>query len=146
MSVHREGGVCPIACWDTHPQGPDNPHPGTRQPPQDQTPPPPEEQPSPPPAGSYGQQTGGMHPTGMHNCFVNVLIEDVVVYLFSGDRCQMSRCEGDRQGSRKVLTGRYRLLPAASGNTSHTNCRGRWCRAVTRLLLTRGHTGRQSKW
>ena len=61
------GGVCPSACWDTQPQPPpapeadttlrtDTPHPWSR-----------------PPctvhAGGYGQQAGGMHPTGMHTCY-----------------------------------------------------------------------------
>ena len=65
-SVHR--GVCPIVCWDTTPPGKaDLPSPTGRADP-----------PSPPPAGQtpphavhaggYGQQEGGMHPTGMQSC------------------------------------------------------------------------------
>ena len=43
-------GVCPVACWDTHPprQTPPGRHP------RDTT--------------GYGQQAGGTHPTGMHTC------------------------------------------------------------------------------
>ena len=54
-SVHR--GVCPIACWDTPPLGPEA---GT---PWEQTPP------STVHAGRYGQQAGGTHHTGMQSCF-----------------------------------------------------------------------------
>ena len=83
------GGVCPIACWDTHPPtrgrppGADTPQeqtppweqtpPGSRHPPWEQTPPradtPPEQ--TPPAtvhAGRYGQQAGGTLPTRMHTC------------------------------------------------------------------------------
>ena len=71
-SVH--GG----ACWDTH----RCPAPGThtaapprdqRQTPQEQTPP------STVHAGSYGQQAGGTHPTGMHPCLVMLLISSHIL-------------------------------------------------------------------
>ena len=88
-SVHIRRGVCPIACWDTHPpdqrQAPPprdqrQAPPWSRQPPpQEQTPPAlswdqvhPPEQTHPPVAvhaGRYGQQGGGTHPTGMQSCF-----------------------------------------------------------------------------
>ena len=54
-SVHRGGGVCRSACWDTTPQEQTFPP--------DQTPPPGTVH-----AGRYGQQAGGMHPTGMQSC------------------------------------------------------------------------------
>ena len=81
-SVQKEGGICPIACWDT-PPGPDPPPesdpPGADTSPGADTLPvtdtPPEQTPSQsrqPPravhAGRYGQQAGGTHPTGMHTC------------------------------------------------------------------------------
>ena len=55
-SVH--GGVCLSACWDT-------PRPGTplAPPPRPGIPPPHAVH-----AGRYGQQAGGMHPTGMQSC------------------------------------------------------------------------------
>ena len=74
--------------WNRHPPGPGPPRPGT---PPDQPPPPPEQTPSrdqatrpqeqtplgadtPPPcavhAVKYGQQAGGMHPTGMQSCSI----------------------------------------------------------------------------
>ena len=71
-SVHK-GGICPIACWNTHPPGPEA---GT---PQDQTAPssPQDKRQAPPRtrspipiavhAGIYGQ-AGGTHPTGMQSC------------------------------------------------------------------------------
>ena len=72
-SVHR--GVCLSACWDTHP-------PARRPPPGKAELPPGKENPlarrpplarQTPPcavhAGRYGQQVGGMHPTGMHFLF-----------------------------------------------------------------------------
>ena len=92
-SVHiRKGGVCPIACWDTHTPGTRGRHPhpppcgtrgrhppGSRHPPPEQTPPPPSWNKAQPPeqthppgavhAGRYGQQAGGTHPTGMQSCF-----------------------------------------------------------------------------
>ena len=48
-SVH--GGVCLSACWDTT-------TPPSRHPP-----------PCPVHAARYGQQAGGMHPTGMESCY-----------------------------------------------------------------------------
>ena len=70
-------GVCLSACWDTtpppgpgtpqtrHPTGPGTPQ--SRHPP-DQAPP------CAVHAGRYGQQAGGMHPTGMQSC---------VLYIFA---------------------------------------------------------------
>ena len=57
-------GVSPIACWDTSP----GPEAGT--PPRDQrrAPPPGADLPGAVHAGRYGQQAGGMHPTGMQSC------------------------------------------------------------------------------
>ena len=52
----REGGVCPIACWDA-PLRADTPPWQT------------------PPVQcmlGYGQQTGGTHPTGMHSCLERI--------------------------------------------------------------------------
>ena len=43
--------------------------PGTRHPPQEQTPPLCRHHPCAVHAGRYGQQAGGMHPTGMQSCF-----------------------------------------------------------------------------
>ena len=69
-SVHR-GEICPIACWDTQ-ENP--PHPtrtrGRHPPPGADTPLPSGADPSPRAvhAGRYGQQAGGMHPTGMQSC------------------------------------------------------------------------------
>ena len=48
------GGVCLSACWDTTPW--------EQAPPLDQAPP------CAVYAGRYGQQVGGMHPTGMQSC------------------------------------------------------------------------------
>ena len=53
VSVCPRGGVCPIACWDTHTGQTLHPQAGH------------------PPAQcmlGYGQQEGGTHPTGMHSC------------------------------------------------------------------------------
>ena len=79
-SVH--GGVCPIACWNTHtsPWDQRQAPPGADTPPE-QTPPlgpeagTPAEQ-TPPGtdtlsavhAGRYGEQAGGTHPAGMQSC------------------------------------------------------------------------------
>ena len=68
MSVCPQRGVCPIACWDTPPwaQTPQADTPLCRHP-----------LPCPVHAGihppvqcmlGYGQQAGGMHPTGMQSC------------------------------------------------------------------------------
>ena len=77
LSVHR--GVCPIACWDTPRPPADTPPPGQtplswadtaplgRHPPQADT----LLWADIPPTQcmlGYGQQAGGMHPTGMHSC------------------------------------------------------------------------------
>ena len=87
-SVHRVGWVCLSACWDTT-----TPSPGTRHTPlrnqahiPEQTPPWSRHPPPPTPdqtcpqsrhplpgavhAGRYGQQAGGMHPTGMQSCML----------------------------------------------------------------------------
>ena len=56
------GGVCLSACWDSRPPWEQTPPPRSR-PPWEQTPPPPVH------AGRYGQQAGGMHPTGMQSCY-----------------------------------------------------------------------------
>ena len=53
------GGVCLSACWDT-PPGPDPL--GSAQAP-----------PIAVHAGTYGQQAGGTHPTGMHSCLAKCL-------------------------------------------------------------------------
>ena len=74
-SVHS--GVCPVACWDTPPRpeadplGPEASTPRTtgRQPPRAD----PSRADTPfstVHAGRYGQQAGGMHPTGMHTCCI----------------------------------------------------------------------------
>ena len=77
LSVHR--GVCPIACWDTPIPPGRHPRANTpRQTPPGQTPP----GQTPPWADplsaqcllGYGQQAGGMHPTGMHTCSVSYKI------------------------------------------------------------------------
>ena len=48
----QRGGVCPSACWDAHPPGPEAGIPlGAVH------------------AGKYGQQVGSTHPTGMHSCY-----------------------------------------------------------------------------
>ena len=72
-SVHRRA-VCLSACWDTppgsrHPLGADTPwsrhYPGADTP-QSRHPPRADIPPCAVHAGRYGQQAGGMHPTGMH--------------------------------------------------------------------------------
>ena len=72
--LSTQGGVCPIACWDT-PPGPEADTPPEQTPPRDQRQTPPWDQTAPPPpavhAVRYGQQSGGTHPTGMHTCFKN---------------------------------------------------------------------------
>ena len=81
------GGVCPIACWDTHPpdqrQAPP-PRPEAGMPPGADTPrtrgrypPGPEAGTSPPCSTCWeiGQQVDGTHPTGMQSCF------DCIYYL-----------------------------------------------------------------
>ena len=62
-SVHR--AVSLSACWDTTPHPRDHSPPLTRHPPGPDTPPPPRAEHT----GRYGQQAGGMHPTGMQSCF-----------------------------------------------------------------------------
>ena len=58
-SVHRGGGVCQSACWDTS-SGSRHPLPLGADTPQVH-------------AGRYVQQAGGTHPTGMHSCFILVI-------------------------------------------------------------------------
>ena len=82
------GGGLPQCMLGYHPQGPgtplgpgthpeQTPHPGpgtpqTRHPPCDQASPGGRHPPSTLHAGRYGQEAGGMHPTGMQSCYSNV--------------------------------------------------------------------------
>ena len=58
---------CLSTCWDT-PWSRHPPPRGTRHPPRDQAPP------CTVHAGRFGQQAGGMHPTGMQSCFHMILV------------------------------------------------------------------------
>ena len=58
-SAHRGRGVCAIACWDTHPLGPEADPPGAA----DNPPYPVQSM-----LGYTGNKAGGMYPTGMHTC------------------------------------------------------------------------------
>ena len=58
------GGVCFSACWDT-PPGKADPHPPWQGDPHCAV-----------HAGRYGQQVGGMHPTGMQFLFTPVINHD----------------------------------------------------------------------
>ena len=65
-----EGGLCPIACWDTPP--PRSRPTRTRHPRGQSSPgadPPGPDTPQTVHAGRYGQQAGGTHPTGMQSCW-----------------------------------------------------------------------------
>ena len=71
--VHRGGGggeVCLSACWDTTPPSPEQtPHPTEQAPPPPGACNPPQaDTPQAVHAERYGQQAGGMHPTGMQSC------------------------------------------------------------------------------
>ena len=106
------GRVCPSACWDAHPPGPEA---GT--PPQDQrqTPPqtrgrlPPDQRQNPSPtgavhAGRYGQQVGGTHPTGMHSCsvwFLSLHLSQFNSFLSSFQKCAGSLNNLDNRSSDK---------------------------------------------
>ena len=57
QSFCSQGGIWPITCWDTPPR-PEAGTPRSRNPPEADTP-------CAVHAGRYGQQAGGMHPTGM---------------------------------------------------------------------------------
>ena len=96
LSVHRAGGVCPIACWDAPSPRPEA-HPSGRHslgrhpcpPPPQRTPradPPLDRHPpgKTPPAQcmlGYGQQAGGTHPTGMHSCLYQSSWVSMKIYL-----------------------------------------------------------------
>ena len=78
VSVHRGGGVCLSACWDTPPPEQTSPWeqtppPRSRHPLEQTAPPradtPPQEQ--TPPPGETATATDGTYPTGMHSCFIN---------------------------------------------------------------------------
>ena len=93
------GGVCLSACWDTTPLGADTPPgadpPGTSDPPGSRHPPgsdpplgPGTPQDQTPPccavhAGRYGQQAGGMHPTGMQSRFCLYLKTVLCQHIFN---------------------------------------------------------------
>ena len=68
-----QGGVCLSACWDTTPPQKQTPPRCRHPPPKKQTPPQKQtphraDTPCAVHAGRYGQQAGGMHPTGMQSC------------------------------------------------------------------------------
>ena len=77
MSVCPQGGVCPIACWDTDPPRTRGRHPSPpgqtspRQTPPGQTPPL-SRHPLVQCMLGYGQRAGGTHPTGMHSFYIKI--------------------------------------------------------------------------
>ena len=71
-SVHKAGGVCLSACWDTHPPWADTPQcadtPVGRHPPQ-----------------QTATATGSMHPTGIHSCcYLKIFC---IVYIWLVGQC-----------------------------------------------------------
>ena len=67
-----QGGVCPIACWDTHtsPWTVNPPRADTHQSPTLSGHPPLGRHPLPSDTTGYGQQARGTHPAGMHTCLI----------------------------------------------------------------------------
>ena len=119
-SVHREGGFCLNACWDTSP-------PQTRQTPphRDKTPPdqedPPRTRQTPPPdqadppgkqTPAYGLRAAGTHPTGMHSCFA---------YLVAMSLCNLA-------STQSLLSLFFLSLLSSSFST---NFCAQFCRLVT---------------
>ena len=141
LSVHGEGGVCSIACWDTprtrgrHPPRPDPPG----QTPQADT-----------PRRvqcmlGYGQQAGGTHPTGMHSCFKKVQIivltvrVSLILFTTSGDSGIPCATWGNRT-SRKASSSCWlpnRYLRVIGPKTTNAPATTRYfnSRSVFRLIL-----------